>query len=953
MLCGILITKMEFQIISWDSRDTEREDATISHVITMYGRTAQGKSVVASCVYNPSFYIEVPDSQTKSQSLISLNWQNSKWSFNQFNPIATQFVWRERFVGFSNNRQSKFLKLTFSSKASWKSAFWRCKRDPKFKNKIYEANIDPVLRFIHECDIESTGWITIENKDYYEKDFKETFSDIEIFIKHPSAIQRIDIHSISPVVLCSFDIEVHSEDGSFPDPLSSSNYCPIIQIACTYERYGDEKPFLKELFTLNTCDVIEDVHIHECKSENELIKKWVKGIQIHNPDILIGYNIWKFDLHYIMQRAAVLNLTSFINLNRERGEPSVTYDAKFSSSAYGDNEYKMVTSTGRIQLDLLELYKREHKLIKYSLNFVAEHFLKDKKLDMPIKELFARFKTGSSQDMYEIGKYCVKDTELPLRLMRTLNDVPNLMEMAKATYVPMNFLLERGQQIKVFSQITKQTRLENMLVITPCDSANKESFIGATVLNAEKDAYMDEVVTGLDFASLYPTIMRAHNLCYSTIVQNEKYAHIDGTEYEDFEWTSDDKTFKYRFAQTKQGILPKILENLAKNRKQAKKDMANATSASLKSVYNGKQLAFKVSMNSIYGFCAAYMLPCQPISATVTTIGRNMITHTKTLVETWYPGSRVIYGDTDSVMVIFDTTTDNKLKESFELGQEAAKRISATFKFPIELEFEKCYYPYLLFSKKRYAGLMYTNPEKPDYIDAKGIQLVRRDNPDFVKNVCKTVLHMIMYERKVFEAMEYAQECGQQLLDGKIPVQDLILSKSLRKDYACCKKAKDEADEKRNHHIFTNHRCAISHVNVARKIGERNPGSQPKSGDRVPYVFMDTKIKKQLQWEKAEDPTYVIENNLKLDTLYYLEHSLISPLASLFELFTDNPKNEIFGEIISKHLRKETGQKQLCDFWETTNGNGSPQPPTALKKKSTNPKQHVTTTTQKTLSFFI
>ena len=142
-------------------------------------------------------------------------------------------------------------------------------------------------------------------------------------------------------------------------------------------------------------------------------------------------------------------------------------------------------------------------------------------------------------------------------------------------------------------------------------------------------------------------------------------------------------------------------------------------------VYNGKQLAFKVSMNSIYGFCGAGGGRCRVSRWHRRPPGweEGMIEKTKNKVEEWYPGSEVVYGDTDSVMVKFNVsgkTGQDAIDESFRLGEEAADRISATFKKPIELEFEKVYHPYLLFSKKRYAGLMYTKPSKPDYIDEGG-----------------------------------------------------------------------------------------------------------------------------------------------------------------------------------------------------------------------------------------
>lgn len=149
----------------------------------------------------------------------------------------------------------------------------------------------------------------------------------------------------------------------------------------------------------------------------------------------------------------------------------------------------------------------------------------------------------------------------------------------------------------------------------------------------------------------------------------------------------------------------------------------------------------KISANSVYGFTGATVgqLPCLEISSSVTAIGRTMIEYTKAMVmekfniaNGYENDSLVIYGDTDSVMVRFGT---DSIAEAMKLGKLAADTISATFPKPIKLEFEKVYCPYLLMNKKKYAGLLYTKPDKFDYIDAKGIETVRRDNCQLVWNI--------------------------------------------------------------------------------------------------------------------------------------------------------------------------------------------------------------------------
>lgn len=119
-----------------------------------------------------------------------------------------------------------------------------------------------------------------------------------------------------------------------------------------------------------------------------------------------------------------------------------------------------------------------------------------------------------------------------------------------------------------------------------------------------------------------------------------------------------------------------------------------------------------------------------------------MIERTKAEVEAEYSmkngydhDAKVIYGDTDSVMVRFgcpDLPTAMRLGSyagarerdwGLIAGAEAADLVSAKFIKPIKLEFEKVYFPYLLISKKRYAGLYWTKPEKYDKMDTKGIEV--------------------------------------------------------------------------------------------------------------------------------------------------------------------------------------------------------------------------------------
>jgi DNA polymerase delta subunit 1 len=462
--------------------------------------------------------------------------------------------------------------------------------------------------------------------------------------------------------------------------------------------------------------------------------------------------------------------------------------------------------------------------------------------------------------------------------------------MSRVTGVPLEYLLRRGQQIKVMSMLLRKSGPMHLLVPSlprtgpqGPEGGEGETFEGATVIEPVR-GYYDEPVATLDFASLYPSIMMAHNLCYSTLLAKDDVFDLSQSKAEcerrgvawpvlkmaaeSFERTPDEDFYFVRSTQRK-GILPLILEEILAARKRAKSDMAKATDPFTIAVQNGRQLALKVSANSVYGFTGATVgkLPCLEISGSVTAYGREMIATTKELVERQYTvengyahTATVIYGDTDSVMVRFGT---DDLAEAMRLGNEAAKFISTHFLDPIKLEFEKVYHPYLLINKKRYAGLLWTKTDQYDKMDTKGLETIRRDNCLMVSNVVRDCLHKLLIERDVPGAVATAKSVIANLLQNKLDLSLLVISKSLSKEASAY-------DNKQ------------AHVELAERMRKRDPATAPAMGDRVPYVIIKA-AKGAKAYEKAEDPLYVLENDIPLDYQYYLENQLEKPLTRIFE----------------------------------------------------------------------
>jgi DNA polymerase delta subunit 1 len=221
------------------------------------------------------------------------------------------------------------------------------------------------------------------------------------------------------------------------------------------------------------------------------------------------------------------------------------------------------------------------------------------------------------------------------------------------------------------------------------------------------------------------------------------------------------------------------------------------------------------------------------------------------------------------------------------LAEEAAERVTASFIKPIKLEFEKVYYPYLLMNKKRYAGLLWEDTKAYKKMDCKGIETVRRDFCGLVKDVVETSLRAILIHKAPETAVQYVKGQISQLLMNEMDMAKLVISKTLTRtsdQYAAGNKQ--------------------AHVELAARLKKRDPGLAPNVGDRIPYVMIKGAVGAKA-WEKAEDPVHVLQENLQLDTEWYLQHQLAEPIKRLFEPIVENTDSLLQGDH-TRRIRKAT-----------------------------------------------
>jgi DNA polymerase elongation subunit (family B) len=514
---------------------------------------------------------------------------------------------------------------------------------------------------------------------------------------------EVSIATVVSLYMREKDSIVHVLTKYLNDILPRVKGDEIIQIGVTVHNYGETECSYKTIINLGTCDPLDNIDVICCKTERELLQKWVDVTNEIDPDIVCGYNIFGFDYNFLYERAVELECVDVLEHSGRLRYTNASYkEAKLSSSALGDNIMKYIDMPGRTSIDVMKVVQRDHKLDSYKLDNVASHFMKMNKKDVSPADIFRLF-LGSSTDRAKVADYCIQDCSLCNHLMMKLEIMANNIGMANVCSVPLGFIFMRGQGVKIFSLVAKQCKELGFLIPTvevkEVDE-NEEGYEGAIVLEPKVGIYIDEPIAVFDYASLYPSSMISENLSHDCIIIDKAYDNLPDIEYIDvsydlYEGKGDEKVKigekVCRYAQNQKGVIPHILMHLLKQRKQTRKKIELKrlvrdsvehtgyitdnvfTSAEanqeieidcndiIEDVYtpfqkaclDGLQLAYKITANSLYGQVGSRTSPIylKDIAACTTATGRKMIMMAKDFIESKQVGFKypyepeVVYGD--------------------------------------------------------------------------------------------------------------------------------------------------------------------------------------------------------------------------------------------------------------------------------------------------------------------
>ncbi|MDV0444739.1 hypothetical protein MmiAt1_02750 [Methanimicrococcus sp. At1] len=900
---------MNFQILDADYKLIGEDEP----VIRLFGRSEDGKSVCCLIPgFEPFFYAESTTPEETQKELSE--------KFPQI--VRVEIVERYAPVGYQT-KKSPYLKIIVQAPRNVPEI-----RDDVAKlpgvTALFESDILFRNRFLVDMNLGGFQWVEAEEDASLDRDhlLKEIpiKSDLIICAKSVTPLDRI---SNAPLRYLSFDIECLPDRGNMPTPEKS----PVILVSFAFEPAWNGKKTLvyvgkpkPDEFDYETNDADGDTIWLE--NENELMAKTFETINAYDPDFITGYNIGDFDIPYLLRRADILKKKGAAIKTGLARDGSPTYSKKFGLTVKTE-------ITGRIVSDVLPLVRRNFSLKQYTLRNAAKELLGREKLDVPASEMEAYW-SDRGEKLAQFINYSRRDSELAIELLLNLKILDKYIALARITNSVVQETLDGGQTSMVEQVMLKEYgKHDRVMPVKPDGEAyeerdSDEELKGGAVLEPVRGLHENVIV--LDYKSLYPTIMMAHNLCYTTIVQDRRDLEALGLTDSDVEVTPTGGIFVKQ--NIIKGIVPSILEDLLNRRMETKKLMKQTEGEQEILALDATQMALKILLNSYYGYTgyARARLYSMAMASSVTSIGRENIINTERIItqeigkiylydnKAWLENEikdefkaggktveadfdsgnisdldsavikgdvriimlSVVYGDTDSVFMHCTAESGEELTpEQFSLedaalvGSKTASIVTASLPAPMELEFEAVARRAVLIAKKRYAQWLFERGGSgwTNKIKVKGMETVRRDWCELTSETLTRVLELVLMEGNVDEAVKYVRSVTSELRNLNLQENPEFINKLiLTKNYS---KKTD------------NYKNKQPHLTVVEKIKERTGISTP-IGTRVPFVITSGK---GLFVERAEDPDFVLKHNIPIDTEYYIKKQILPPVERILEVF--------------------------------------------------------------------
>lgn len=579
--------------------------------------------------------------------------------------IRRDFKLCQKLYYYQGNNTFPFIRVFFNNVPDMKSCKYKLDNPIEtdrwgwIQLQVHEEQITVVRKLLTYKTIRFSSWFSTQATKV-EEELRISSLENEFIVNWNTMVpvkDEICKEWVTNPGVLAWDIECYSDNHlAMPDKYNDAHVAYMI--SCIYKKYKIEGTYKRYAIIIGDCNEIDPAKLEHCimikvNDEIELVKAFADVVMETDPEILIGYNILGFDYPYLNHRI-IRQLENWPCMGRILKEVPKLSSNAWKSKAYGNNNMSTLNISGRISIDLLPVIKRDNKFESYTLNYVCEYFLNKKKFDVSPQQMFIYYEqlrdavedykiNQSTENFFkleqakvnttEVMEYCIRDSELCIDLMENQDVWVGLVELSNIVGVTIVEIFTKGQQVRCVSQLYNLACTKN--IILNSREAPNYTFKGGSVQKPIPGLY-DNVIC-LDFKSLYPSIIEALNICYSTLVmpEHDKYVPDDQCHVvefdqeidyakpkklkEDVEIDLDDSSssedeldekveeqpltrhYKLKFYKNKQGLVPLLVKNLVSERNAVRGQQKTEKNPQVKMVLEKRQLALKTSANCVTG----------------------------------------------------------------------------------------------------------------------------------------------------------------------------------------------------------------------------------------------------------------------------------------------------------------------------------------------------------------
>ncbi|XP_040194139.1 DNA polymerase alpha catalytic subunit isoform X2 [Rana temporaria] len=745
---------------------------------------------------------------------------------------------------------------------------------------VFGTNASSLELFLLSRKIKGPSWLEIKSPQLNNQPI--SWCKVEAMVSKPDQVNVVKHQSPPPVVVMSLSMKtvqnpkthqneivalaalIHHKfplDKAPPQPPFQNHFCVLTKPSDCIFPY-DHKEAMKR----------KNVNIEIASTERTLLGFFLAKVHKIDPDVIVGHDIYGFDLEVLLQRINLCKVPFWSKIGRLRRS---TMPKLGGRSGFAEKN----AACGRIICDIQISAKELIRCKSYHLSELVHHILKTERFGFPPENIRSAY-SESSQLLYMLENTWM-DAKFILQIMCELNALPLALQITNIAGNVLSRTLmggrsERNEYLLLhafyendFLVPDKQFYKRNQTAVEDDDDMDtdqnknkkvrkKAAYAGGLVLDP-KVGFYDKFILLLDFNSLYPSIIQEYNICFTTV--HRTATHSQNTK----EGEDQDEIPELPHPDLEMGILPREIRKLVERRRHVKQLMKQPDlNPDLYLQYDIRQKALKLTANSMYG-CLGFSYSrfyAKPLAALVTYQGREILLHTKEMVQKM--NLEVIYGDTDSIMI---NTNCNNLEEVFKLGNKVKSEINKSYKL-LEIDIDGIFKSLLLLKKKKYAALIVEPTGDGKYVtkqELKGLDIVRRDWCELAKMAGNYVIGQLLSDQPRDNIVENIQkklmEIGENVVNGGVPVSQYEINKALTKD------PQDYPDKK-----------SLPHVHVALWINSQG-GRKVKAGDTISYVICQDGSNLSASQRAYAPEQLKKQDNLSIDTQYYLSQQ-VHPVVS-------------------------------------------------------------------------